>query len=324
MLSEALADDLSDMQTVHTEENGIVHHQLESCDYERGVATALYRFRKHSPYRPPELQFTDICFDRAGGRLWASEPEDRLTLVKQDKWVDTYEVLLPGFPRWSVTAGNYVDASGDGENRTAIASFEYVRSTSELLDWKHTGTQLDGDVTLGGYLFDTRASNEDMAAEFTVYVGGLDYWNGRRGRDKRYSNRETPIISFAGKLQFDGASGVADLRSLPETGREGKGTLALTVNDKGEISGSGTFTWYNARLVGLKPHDWETATWEIRKLVGHLVGKNGKQFSALVIAGGQTVDQDGFVNPVHAYMTIHGYSGALPELYGDSADFDGE
>lgn len=315
---------MADMQTIRTEENGVVHHRLERCDYERGVAVASYNFRKHSPYRPPELQLTDICFDRQGGRLWASEPEDRLTLVQQDEQWDQYEVLVPEFPRWRAGVTNYEQASGNGGYRAGSVDFDYQRLASELLNWNHTGTQLDGDVRLHGYLFDTQPSPDIEPSDFKVYVGGSDRWDHLRGRDKKYRDREVPYLSFEGVLRFDGAKGGVNLRNTSNTGKDGAGELFLTVNDKGEISGSGTLTLENARLAGIRPHDWKITTWEIRKLVGHMVGDGGEQFRALAIAGGQTVDQDGFVNPVHASIDITGYSRRIAELWGESTDFGGE
>ncbi|MFC5584212.1 hypothetical protein ACFPOD_03740 [Nitratireductor kimnyeongensis] len=315
---------MAQMQTIRTEENGVVHHRLERCDYERGVAVASYSFRKHSPYRPPESQITDICFDRKGGRLWASEPEDRLTLVQQDEQWDQYEVLVPDFPRWRASVTNYEQASGNGGYRAGSVDFDYQRLASELLNWNHTGTQLDGDVRLHGYIFDTQPSPDIEPSDFKVYVGGSDQWDHLRGRDEKYRDREVPYLSFEGVLRFDGSKGVVNLRNTSNTGKEGAGKLFLTVNDKGEISGSGTLTVENARLAGIRPHDWKTTTWEIRKLVGHMVGDGGEQFRAVGIADGQTVDQDGFVNPVHASIEITGYSRRIAELWDDGSELDGE
>ncbi len=315
---------MADMQTARTEENGVVHHRLESCGYERGVAIASYNFRKHSPYRPPEVQITDVCFDREGGQLWASEPEDRLTLVRKSSQDNEYEVLVPDFPRWRARAGNYEQASGNGGYRAGSADFSYHRSASELLNWEHTGTQLNGDVRLSGYIFDVPGNTSNMIDDFKVYVGGSDHWDHLRGRDKQYYDRELPYLSYEGLVRFDEATGVANLKTGSDNSSSGAGKLVLKINEQGEISGSGTLTLTNGSLAGVKPHDWKTTTWEIRKIVGHLLGEDGEQFRALGIAGGQTVDQDGFVNPVHATIYIDGYSRRIAELWGESVEFDAE
>ncbi|EIM76530.1 hypothetical protein A33O_05125 [Nitratireductor aquibiodomus RA22] len=310
------------METTRTEEQGVVHHRLESCAFERGLAVASYSFRKKLPYRPAALQLTDLCYDRKGGRLWASEPEDRLTLVQQNQDGERFEVILPDtrpFQRWRVTSGSYENAFGHDSVRAGSVPFHYDRPATKQLNWEHTGTQLDGDVSLYGYVFETQSPASDMASDFVIYVSGNDYWAHVRGREKKHRGREVPIIQFEGDLHFSGkSSGKAVLRNTTETAREGRGELQLSVGDDGEITGSGVLSLANARLAGADPDDWQTTTWEIRKLVGHLVGGDGQQFTALAIAEGQTVDHDGFVNPVHASITISGYSKKLLERWGEA------
>ena len=312
------------MRTIKTEDAGIVYHQLQDCAYERGAAIAIYMFNgrsKHRPQHSSELQLTDICFDRTSGRLWGAEPDDRLTLVKHGEDGDQYEVILPDtrpFERWSVNIGNYEDGYG-------TVNFHYDRPTSEKLNWANTGTQLDGNVTLHGYAFKTLPNTREMTSDFKVQLSGNDAWGHARARDEQHRGRQAaPYMQFEGHLRFDGKMGTAEMKATTKEGKNGRGELVLMINDKGEISGSGTLTLENARIAGGRSDDWKTTSWEIRKIVGHLVGEDGEQFRAVGIAGGQTVDQDGFVNPVHASIDITGYSRRIAELWEESSDFDGE
>ncbi|WP_417679763.1 DUF6636 domain-containing protein [Roseibium sp.] len=305
---------------VRTEEDGAAYHKLGTCEFEQGAAIANYNFRTQSAH-PPELEITDLCFDRKSGTLWASEPEDRLTLVKKDKGNDWFEVIIPNtqpFERWRVTVGNYGRASTHGYKNETV-NFSYDRPSASYLNWRTTGTQHDADVSLHGYLLETQPAINDIKSEFTVYIGGLDYWDHRRERGGKHLGRESPHIAFKGMMRFDGKTGTADLKNTVETGKDGTGKLVLTVNANGRLSGSGTISLSNARLAGINQHDWKTTTWEIKKLVGHFAGKDGEEFRAVAIASGQTIDHDGFVNPVLAAVTIQGYSLRIEEQWNNEA-----
>ena len=305
---------------VRTEEDGVTYHKLGTCEFEKGVAIANYNFRTQSSH-PSELEITDLCFDRKSGTLWASEPEDRLTLVKKDQGNDWFEVIIPNtraFERWRVTVGNYRRASTHGYKNETV-NFSYDRPSASYLNWRTTGTQHDADVSLHGYLLETQPAIDNITSEFTVYVGGHDYWEYHRERGGKHSGRESPHVAFKGMMRFDGTTGTADLKNTVETGKDGTGKLVLTVNANGRLSGSGTISLSNARLAGINQHDWKTTTWEIKKLVGHFAGKDGEEFRAVAIASGQTIDHDGFVNPVLAAVTIQGYSRRIDEQWDNEA-----
>ena len=288
-------------------ENGFVHHELDRCEFETGVAIANYHFRKSN--KRPALEITDICFDRTGGQLWASEPEENLQLVRTADTTEFYEVIASGnrsFRRWRATAGTYVQ--DDTEYQAGSVNFSYQRPPLKSQNWQPTGTQQDGDLGMHGYLFEKKSALTDVQSDFKLHVTGSDYWDHVRSRNSVYIGRENPYMSFEGVLTIDGNMGNSKLKDTGEDGGEGTGSLQLTVSDNGNVSGNGILYLSNARLAGTNDFDWKTSHWRIEKIVGHLVGDKGQELRAVGIASGETVDHDGHVNKVHASITILGYT----------------
>jgi len=305
--------------TTRTVDNGATYHKLDSCAYEPGIAIANYHFTAQAK-KPYDLEITDICFDRKSGELWGSEPEEGLELVRSVETTEFFEIIHPNsqpYERRSVTAGKY---RPDGQNfRSGSVNFSYDRQSNEFYGYEPSGRQQAGDVDLHGFLYEKSSVPDGASSGFKVNISALDYLDTVRGNIEGHLGREGPYVSFDGVLIFDGTNGTAKLKDTGEGAGKGTGSLQIQVDDTGALSGTGSLRFSNARLAGVNSHDWKTANWEIIKIVGRMVGEGGHEFRAVAIAKGETVDQDGYVNPALAAVTIMGYDAEMMKLWGDDA-----
>ena len=311
-----------DPATTRTVNNGATYHKLDRCDHEPGIAIANYHFTARSK-KPYDLEITDICFDRKSGELWGSEPEEGLELVRSVDTTEFYEIIHPNsqpYERRSVTAGKY---RPDGQNfRSGWVNFSYDRKSNEFYGYEPSGRQQAGDVDLHGFLYEKSSLPDGASSGFKVHVSALDYWASVRGNMDGHLGRETPYVSFDGVLVMDGDNGTAELKDTGEGAGKGTGTLQIQVDETGALSGTGSLRFSNARLAGVNPHDWKTANWQIVRIAGRMVGEGGHEFRAVAIAKGETVDQDGYVNPVLAAVTIMGYDAEIMRLWGEDVAAD--
>ncbi len=298
-------------ETIRTEENGVVYHKIDRCGYERGFVVVHYRFNKPIG-RKPVLEFSDICFDRKSGLLQSSEPNVTLVKTKSADFNDTYEYLSTDSNTgktvkiWTTTVGNYTDGVPESDKRN-FGSFGHHRLSGKYLNWKPTGTRHPGEFLMHGYLFKSQPAPEKLSSKFDIYIGGNDYLSySRSGREKIF-DRETPImLGFEGSLTIHNGSGTANLTNKTGSGKNGHGSIEISINENGEVSGTGVLKYSNGRLAGMNSYDWKTAEWKIQRIVGYTVGKDGAQFVAKGIVTGQTIDQDGHINPVLAAIDITG------------------
>ena len=90
---------------------------------------------------------------------------------------------------------------------------------------------------------------------------------------------------------------------------------AMTVR----LRGAECFLW---RMPGLRERTRTTGRQRPGRSGSLLVTLSEVMVSSSLLwrlQGGQTVDHDGFVNPVHASITISGYSKEILERWGDGA-----
>lgn len=295
-----------------TVSNGIVHHKLDKCDYERGVAIAYYNFRETS--KLPALEISDICFARNKTELWASESEENLELVRKADSTEFYEVISPNtasYERWNASVGRYENGASNWLNGSA--NFSYQRSSSARFNYKITGTQQNGDVSLTGYLYEKSSTLADAKNKYKLHITALDNWDYVRGQFDGKITGENPYLAFAGSMKVEGNKGIAELSDTGEGDGKGGGSLELNLDDMGGISGKGTLILSNARRAGLNENDWKNTELRIEKIVGHFVGENGRELRAVGIATGETIDQDGYVNKVKARLTIMGSDASFNE-----------
>lgn len=298
-----------------TVSNGIVHHKLDKCDNERGVAIAHYNFRETE--KLPALEMSDICFARKNTKLWASESDENLVLVRKADSTEFYEVISPNtasFERWSATAGRYYDENSKW--RSGSVNFSYQRSSSARFNYKVTGTQQNGDVAMYGFLYENSSTLADVNKEYSIHITALDHWDYVRDQFNSRIAGENPYLAFSGMMKIEGSKGKVELNDTGEGDGEGGGALVFNIDEMGRVSGEGTLNLSNARLAGLNDHDWKNTELRIEKIVGQFVGKNGSEFRAVGIATGETTDQDGYVNKVKARLTIMGSDSNLEnEIY---------
>lgn len=292
-----------------------VYNQLAACKHERGLATAVYNFGASRPYK---LELLDICFDRKSGRLQGAEPAENLTLVTREDTTERYEIIVPNSKAWeraNAMVGVYEESMGEANG---WVNFSYSPG-SVGPGYYNKSKRHKADVNLYGELHaNPGPMGEASGGEFILHVSGQDYRKHEIPFErKERRGRETPYMSYTGSATFSGGSGTAELKNQKNSTGIGDGNLKFGVSADGKITASGQLRLRNARLAGANPIDWKTSEWTIRLAKGQFVGETGEQFLVRAIAEGQTVDQDGTVNPVLGAITIYGTSRRLMEMSGE-------
>ncbi|MEM8877833.1 MAG: peptidoglycan-binding domain-containing protein [Pseudomonadota bacterium] len=303
-------------------EGGIVFHRmdLDACPFEKGLAVANYHFRKTNA--PREIQLTHVCIDRETGALWASEEEFGATLVERDEIQDRFEVLVDGlapYARSRISLGTYDQGS---EFEVSTASFSYNRPSTRQDGWAHSGTQVDGDVKLYGFVFKEDPVRDFEGAAFNISVTGSDHWDYRRCQFD--CSRRTPYMYYEGMalVSGDGQPSSTDLTLGHKDGGTGGGQLTLQISESGVVSGSGTLRQENGTLAGLVNEDWKISEWQIHSIVGYVLGEGGQEIRATGFATGVTIDQDGYRNDVYASIHIQGATADVVEQWGEPEKAD--
>ena len=324
---------IADTQTVRTEKNGVVHHRLESCDYERGIAIAHYTHRHDEPryHTTHEFELTDMCFQRETGRLWASEPAEDFTLVRQDASISEYEDLATKIGRSGskgrISAGGYAQVPEHPDFRASHVDLYFDPTQPDVTRPTEFRQHTADDVNLMGYLFEKQALSEDVAGKtYRLFLTGFDWGlsdpeSGAAGYDRHNSD----LALHSASLVFENNGGVLDARAFlqPDGGGAGakvtSGQLRLTLHPDGTISGEGQFRIENPRLAGFEPGEWVSANWNIDKLVGHLAGEGATGFRLEGFASGETRYHDGYVGKIIGTVGIRGTDLAFEEefLVGD-------
>ncbi len=311
---------MSDMQTIRTEENGVVHHRLESCGYERGVAIAHYTHRPDQPrpHTTHEFELTDMCFQRETGRLWASEPAENFTLVQQDPSISWYEDLATEIGRsgfkGKISAGGYAQVPGKPDVRASYVDlfFDPTRPnvTRPTTFHQHTADS----ANLMGYLFEKQASPDEATGKpYRIILSGFDWGlSDPASSNAGYGRKNSDLGLHSDSLVFDqngGALGTGSFFQSNGGDANGQlifGQLHLALDPDGTVSGRGEFHIKTTRLAGLEPGDWVSASWRIDKLIGHLAGESATGFRLVGVASGETRYHDGYVGQIIGTVSVRG------------------
>ncbi|WP_306030046.1 hypothetical protein [Stappia sp. MMSF_3263] len=316
---------MADMQTIRTEENGVVHHRLESCDYERGIAIAHYTHRHDEPQYQFEL--TDMCFQRETGRLWASEPAENFTLVQQDPSISWYEDLASEIGRsgskGKFSAGGYAPISGKPDIRTSYVDLFFDPTQPDVTRPTEFHQHTADDVGLMGYLFEKQALPEEAAGKtYRIALTGFDWGlSDPASRNARYDRNKSDLVLNSDSLVFEQDGTVMDAGELLDpdggnvNGKVTSGQLRLALHPDGTISGEGQFEIENPRLAGFEPGEWVSASWKIDKLVGHLAGEGATGFRLKGFASGETRYHDGYVGKIIGTLNVRGTDLAFEEEF---------
>lgn len=310
---------MADVQTIRTEENGVVHHRLESCDYERGIAIAHYSYRHDEPrhHTTREFELTDVCFQRETGRLWASEHAENFTLVQQDPSISWYEDLATEIGRsgakGKLSAGGYAPISGKSDVRMSYVDLFLDPTQPDVTRPTRFHQHTADDVRLMGYLFKKQTLPGDaLGKTYRVTLTGFDWGLSDPASRARYNRKQSDLVLNSDSLLFEqdqavmNADDFLDAKGGNVNGKVISGQLRLALNPDGTMSGEAQFDIENPRLAGFEPGEWVSASWKIDKLVGHLTGEGATGFRLKGFASGETKYHDGYVGKIIGTVDVRG------------------
>lgn len=282
---------------IRVERDGFVYYQIRDCKFESGLAATVYDFSDS----PSQVELTDICFDRKGGKLLAAEPISNLTLVRQSETSDTFEVIEPGI-RDGVLANKYRAQQANKVNGFDSGAFHRHSNASHPAK-RHKAR---GHSTYG-YLFNemTPFSGVQMG-QYAINISVSDIWSARNRASGLKRGGEGPIVSDWGFASISGRSNKLKFETQDSAFVSDDIILNLEIDDDGRIDGSGRISITNPRIAGLNPTDWQYAELKLSSIIGHFVGLKGQEFRGIGFVEGQTVDQDGFVHDSYGYVNIWG------------------
>ena len=229
---------------------GFVHHKMEQCPFEKGLGNVVYW-----KLNDVEVELTDVCFDRNGGNLYASEPVQGLQLVRQADESLFYEVVASGdapHNRMRMHSGTYSETDPGQEIGAVYFGYSDARRSARRIADAH-------DHSINGYFFKESFGPAQVQSPMSLWISGHDYHSHKlRGYGSGRGDGETPYIALEGKISFSAGQGVAQLTQTSDSTGPGSGQLDLVIGPDGKISGGGSFVLENGRLAGARPIDWKT------------------------------------------------------------------
>ncbi len=270
-----------EMETVQPlADDPFVDHRLADCSGTRGVLLMNYDTLNGI------TELSDFCLDDTAGTMAASEPRAGFAATAKDDQTSAFEILETGsdqFSRVRVELGpalGCIAESGASAVTYAIPDGNLSRNPETLFLYAR-GLTVDDAALAPRNLFESESTLLSIR-DFSV-------------RRIDPATTETNLLPAGADLRGVLAATVRSA-SLAITGGNGfwvgdaNGSLQLTVEDDGDVIGSGRFSAKNQKLVGQAPTDWVTMTAEIPYLRGYVLGEEGSAVIAYGIVRGSYVD----------------------------------
>lgn len=233
-----------------------------------------------------QITLTEICFDREKGSFDGALSHHGFELVKDDGVSQTYEDLsVAGVSRPSLQVAPVITSTYHGG---------LVKDNSPEIN-----VLVDGQFFVG-FLYKELSGRAAISDGFGALVSVHPY-------------------GLQGVARFSDGTARIELVDSPMfgTSKNGFGTLELTVDDEGVVSGGGSFSAENIRTAGYQPNEWVSEKVEITELKGYSVGATGQVIKVFAKANATMTDAEGDVRSFPRIVEILMLDAALLNIPGN-------
>ncbi len=283
-------------------------HDLPNCEHETGLAMVRYTFGGGHE----RIDLSEICVDRESGTVLGAETVTGLQLVKQSGTSEEYEnldldVAAQRRPLMQIAPVIHQTYHG-GAVDDSSPEFYFINRGGPSAQLHSTNK-----FQMSGYLYDQLASPETLAQQFSTLIFA-ELFMGEEGQKPGIQVGMYSGLLFSGEAAFSNGTSVIAVTEYPDEGlgmQNGDGTIRITVDSSGRLTGAGELYVENSRLAGHAPGEWIWARLTINDLHGHAVGETGQVLKAYGVAEGELEDEGGSKTPIIGTVQFFAYDSSL-------------